>query len=98
VAGSYYYKVSGTFGIIGKLYGTIDFGIIKADVTVKIYAMIKGTFEAYHEMVLAIAVNVNAKASVKINLRLFSIKISFSFSMTIEQKYTLGSNNEINAP
>ena len=98
VAGSYYYKVSGTFGIIGKLYGTIDFGIIKADVTVNIYALIKGTFEAYREMVLAISVGVNAKASVKINLGLFSIKISFSFSMTIEQEYTLGSNNEINAP
>ncbi len=98
VAGSYYYKVSGTFGIIGKLYGAIDFGIIKADVTVNIYALVKGTFEAYRQMLLAISIGVEAKASVKINLGLFSIKISFKFSMTIEQEYTLGSNNEIDAP
>lgn len=98
VEGSYYYKVSGTFVIIGKLYGSIDFGIIKADVTVKIYALVKGVFEAYREMILAISIGVEAKASIKINLGFFSIKISFSFSMTIEQEYTLGSNNEIDAP
>src|SRR5690606_19183603 len=34
--GSYYFMLQGSVGIIGKLYGTIDFAIIKADVNVDI--------------------------------------------------------------
>lgn len=91
VEGTYYYKVTGTIGIIGYMYAIVDFGIIKADVNITIKAFVRGTFEAYREMLLAMEISVTARASIKINLGLFSITIKFSFAIKITQEYSFGS-------
>lgn len=95
---SYYYMLKGTIGIIGRLYGSIDFGIISAnvDITVKVYAT--ATFEAYNKMPLAIVASVDVKVSAKINLGIFSIKISFSFTAEIRQDVTIGTDRTKDAP
>jgi hypothetical protein len=95
---SYYYWLQGTFGIIGILYGSLDFGIISAtvNITVKVYA--QATLEAYNKMPLAIVASVDVKVSAKLNLGLFSIKINFSFKAKIQTDLTIGTDNTANAP
>ncbi|MEN0003815.1 MAG: hypothetical protein AAF798_06715, partial [Bacteroidota bacterium] len=88
LSGEYYFWLQGTFGIIGKIYGSVDFGIISADVTIEIKIMAQITFESYEDIVLSVIASVKAKASVKINLGLFKIKISFSFSLRVKQSFT----------
>jgi uncharacterized protein YegP (UPF0339 family)/LysM repeat protein len=95
---SYYYWLQGTLGLIGKLYGTIDFAIISASVniTIKIYA--QATLEAYNKMPLAIVASVDVKVSAKLNLGIFSITIHFSFSARISLDLTVGTDRTKDAP
>ncbi|RBL89313.1 LysM peptidoglycan-binding domain-containing protein [Chitinophaga flava] len=82
---SYYFKVTGTVGIIGKLFGTVDFAIIKAEVNVDIRILASFTFAPYEDIVLNLSASVEISVSISINLGLFKIKISFSFSAKISQ-------------
>lgn len=92
--GDYYFKMMGTVGLIGKLYGTIDFAIIKADVNVLVQVYLQITYESFRAIPITVAAHVSVKVSVKINLGLFSIKISFSFSATVKASATLGQDSE----
>ena len=93
VQGSYYFWLQGQFGIIGKLYGTVDFAVIKADVQVLVQLVAKITYESFRAIPLSISAHVSIKVSLKINLGLFSITISFSFAATISADLTIGSNS-----
>src|SRR5690606_37624228 len=83
VQGNYYFKLQGSFGVIGKLYGTVDFAVIKADVELLVQIVAKVTYESFRAIPLSLSAHVSVKVSVKINLGLFSISISFSFATTI---------------
>lgn len=93
VQDNYYFWLQGTFGVIGKLYGTIDFAIIKADVQLLVQVVAQVTFESYRAIPLSISAHVSIKVSIKINLGLFSISISFSFAATISADLTIGSDS-----
>lgn len=82
---SYYFWLKGTAGIIGKLFGTVDFAIIKAEVNIDIRILASFTFAPYEPIELNLSASVSVSLSVKINLGLFKIKISFSFSAKISQ-------------
>lgn len=88
--GDYYFWLQGTFGIIGHLYGSIDFVIIKAsvDINLKLYAQI--TLASYSPIPITVSVSVSVSASATINLGLFKISVSFSFSTHIRESFTLG--------
>ncbi|CAM0553739.1 hypothetical protein EHLJMEHL_03833 [Vreelandella titanicae] len=94
VQGDYYFKLTGTFGLIGRLYGSINFAIIKADldITVKVYIQI--TYESFRKIPLMLAAEVNVSVKVKIDLGLFSISISLSFAATIREELTIGSDSQ----
>lgn len=97
--GDYYFWLQGTFGIIGHLYGSIDFVIIKAsvDINLKLYAQI--TLASYSPIPITVSVEVSVSASASINLGLFKISVSFSFSTHIRESFTLGYlQNPKNAP
>lgn len=94
----YYFKLQGTIGLIGKLYGTVDFVIIKADVELLIQVYVQATYESYRAMPLVIAAHVSVKVSLKIDLWLFSITISFSFAMTVKAQVTIGQDEIQKAP
>ncbi|NNA55332.1 hypothetical protein [Pseudomonas koreensis] len=89
IQGAYYFWLRGTVGIIGKLFGTIDFAIIKANVNVEIRLMLELTYESYVSIAMTVLASVDVSVSVKIDLGLFSIKISFSFSMRIKESFTI---------
>lgn len=86
---NYYFKLSGTVGVIGKLYGSVDFGIIKANVNVEIKILVQLTYESFVSLTITVSALVEASASVKIDLGLFSIKLSFSFSLRVQESFTL---------
>lgn len=88
----YYFKVKGTVGIIGLLYGSVDFAIISASLNVKIVLSISITYEAYREIPLTATASVEVSLKVKINLGLFSISISLSFSATVSAEFKIGAN------
>ncbi|GAA3927861.1 LysM peptidoglycan-binding domain-containing protein [Chitinophaga oryziterrae] len=86
---SYYFWFRGTVGIIGKLYGTVDFAIVKADVNIDIRLLVQMTFAPYEPIELSITASVSVSLRITINLGLFKIKISFSFSARIQEGITI---------
>ncbi|HMB93731.1 MAG TPA: hypothetical protein VKP65_22960, partial [Rhodothermales bacterium] len=78
-------SLKGQFGIIGELYGSVDFVIIKASVNVRLQASVgivlkfERSIPNSGEILLYIEASVSVSVKVKINLGLFSISISFSF-------------------
>ena len=94
VQGDYYFKLAGTFGIIGKLYGSVDFAIIKADVSLTVMVYVKIEYESFRKIPLTLSASVKVSVSVKIDLGLFSIKISLSFSASITEQLTIGSDSQ----
>ena len=77
--------LQGQFGVIGQIYGAIDFVVVKASVNVLLQASIG--IVIYYEppfsdgsILLYIQASVSVSVKVEINLGLFSIKISFSFN------------------
>jgi LysM repeat protein len=87
--GAYYFWLRGTIGIIGKVFGTVDFAIIKADVSIEVKVMVQLTYESYQSITLTIVAFVSVSVSISIDLGLFSIKISFSFSMRLKETFTI---------
>lgn len=86
---SYYFWFRGTAGIMGKLYGTVDFAIVKADVNVAISLLAQITFAPYEPIELSLTASVSVSLRITINLGLFKIKVSFSFSARIQESVTI---------
>lgn len=84
-----YYWIQGTIGIVGQLYGKVDFVVIKVSVSVRASITTTLTLEAYEPIVVKLNVDVEASASVTI---LF-IDVSFSFSVTLEEEFVIGSKS-----
>lgn len=90
----YYFKLSGTVGIMGTLYGKVDFGIISASLNVKIVLSLQIVYESYRAIPLIATASVDVSLEVKINLGLFSITLSFSFHMVATAKFVIGENQK----
>jgi LysM repeat protein len=82
-----YFKCQGIAALHGKIYGSVDFVVVKVSVTLEAYAQISIIYECYQPMLIAMLVSVSAEASIKI---LF-IRIHFSFSVKLEIEFTVGS-------
>lgn len=87
VAPSKYYWGQGIAAIYGKLYGKIDFKVIKVSVTLEAYAQASVIFEAYQSTVFRLDVGVNIEAEAEV---LF-FSVSFSFSAHLDVSFTVGS-------
>jgi len=99
VEGEYFFWLQGTFGLIGRVYGSVNFVVIKAEVnlTIKLYAQI--TFASYEPIPITVYASVDASASLEINLGFFKITLHFSFSVTIKETFTIGAlQNPNDAP
>jgi LysM repeat protein len=84
-----YYWFQGTAGIVGKLYGAVDFKIIKASVIIVARAQATITLEAHRRAYVELLLEVTASASVEI---LF-ITVHFSFDLTLDASFTLGADS-----
>ncbi|MEW2354556.1 LysM domain-containing protein [Spirillospora sp. NPDC029432] len=89
VQGSYYFLVRGTAGLLGRLYGSVDFSIVKADVDVRISVLAEIAYESFVSLSLSVVMSVDVSASVRIDVGLFTIKISFRFSMRLKETFSI---------
>ncbi|CAN5747499.1 hypothetical protein BH11BAC7_BH11BAC7_11530 [soil metagenome] len=82
-----YFKCQGMAALHGKVYGSVDFVVVKVSITLEAYAQVSILYESYQPMYITLSVSVSAQASIKI---LF-IRIHFSFSIKLEISFTIGS-------
>jgi hypothetical protein len=99
-------SLQGQFGIIGEIYGSIDFVIIKASVNVRIEASVGIVlmFEPHVQggsdgsVLLYVQASVSVNVTVSIDCGLFSIDISFSFNASFRFDWQLaGQKSDSNA-
>lgn len=86
---SYYFSIHGTVGLMGSVFGEVDFAIIKAAVNVGIEVYVDFRFASYENIALTVAAAVRASASLTLNLGLFKLHISFSFSIQVKETLTI---------
>jgi hypothetical protein len=86
---SYYFRLRGTFGIAGRLYGSVDFSVVKAEVNVSLSVMVELVYESYASLSISVVLAVDVAVSISIEFGAFAIKISFSFSMRLKETFTL---------
>ena len=97
VAKSYYYRIAGTIGIIGKIYGSVNFAVVKASVDLTVTISLQAVIEACEPLLIAFQAKVDVSLSIEIDLWLFSVTIHLTFSMTVRESFTLGAR-EPNPP
>ncbi len=90
VASATYFRAQGIAALHGKIYGYVDFKVVKVSVTLEAYAQVSAIFESYQPTVFLLEVSVRAEAKVKV---LF-VKVSFSFHVQLDLSYTLGSASQ----
>lgn len=93
-------SLQGEFGVIGEIYGSVDFVIIKASVNVTLQASIgvillmEGSTGG--SILLYVKASVKVSASVKISFGFFSVSISFSFNASFRFDWQLaGSGTDL---
>lgn len=82
-----YYRIQGTIAITGRLYGSINFAIIQASLSITAYASVSLVIEAHQPIYIAMSVGVSVEVSIKI----IFFTIHCSFSATISASFTIGS-------
>ena len=83
-----YYWAQGSAGLIGKLYGSVDFKVIKVSVSIEAEATVTFTFGSYRATFIELNVRVRVNASVKV---LF-VRVSYSFKLDLKASFTIGSD------
>lgn len=87
---NFYYMIQARVALVGKIYGSVDLGIITADLDVEIRASIRFTMEAYRAIDIFFEVSISLSLRVRINLGLFKITIRLSFSMKMSFSFQIG--------
>lgn len=87
VAPARFFRCQGIAALHGKVYGSVDFGVIKVSVTLEAYAQVSILYESYQPMQIAFVVDVRAEASVTI----IFVSVSFSFHVRLEMDFKIGS-------
>lgn len=82
-----YLSLTGTIAIVGRVYATVDFAVIKASVDLTAYAMVTLRMASYEPMFIALEAGVR----VSVSLKILFVKVRFSFSATIREEFTIGS-------
>jgi hypothetical protein len=93
--------LQGQFGVIGELYGTLDFVIIKASVNVRIQASLGLQILIQDglggDILLYVEASLTVSVSLKINLGFFSISIGFSFKASFRFEWKLMNSGNSNS-
>ncbi len=76
-------------GIVGKLYGSIDFKIISVSVSVEAHAIVTLTLEAYQATLVELDVGVEVDAEV----HFLFFTVSFSFSLQLQTSFEIGTSS-----
>ncbi|MEO9527788.1 MAG: hypothetical protein ABJG32_10465, partial [Roseibium sp.] len=90
LSGEYFFWLRGTFGVLGHVYGSVDFVVVKASVDIRLKVYVQITLAAYEPIPVTVSAEVTASASITINLGLFKIHLSFSFALKITETFEIG--------
>lgn len=88
----FYYMIQARVALVGKIYASIDLGIISANLDIEVRVSIRVTLEAYRAIEIFFTASISVSLKVKINLGLFKITINLSFEMNLSLEFTVGSN------
>jgi hypothetical protein len=96
-AASTFIAVRGQVGILGEIYGYVDFGIVKAGVSVRVWVAYGFDMKTDHRIRLYIEAGVSVTVSVVIaRFKVFGhtieISLHFSFSTTVDYSVYIGSD------
>lgn len=94
LAKQFYYYLSGTAGIQGRLYGHVDLSIIKASVDVTITIASQMAYEAYRDLEIAVIAEVEIHIKLKIGRKPFQIKINIDYSARIREAFVIEANGK----
>jgi len=86
----FYYMIQARVSLVGKIYGSVDLGIIQADLEVEVVVSLRLTLEAYKAIDVFFEVRISLSLRVRINLGLFKITIKLSFKMNMSFNFTIG--------
>jgi hypothetical protein len=86
LAHEHYFRMQGTIGIVGQLEGAINFAIIKAQVSLKVYADARIVIESHQP----IHFGLDAGIEVELLVEVLFINIHLSFKAHISQNFTIG--------
>jgi hypothetical protein len=86
-----YHWAQGIVAIHGKVYGEVDFAVVKASVTLEAYAQASVVLESYRATRFALEVRVRAEAEIEI---LF-VTVSFSFDVELDLSFTVGADRPV---
>ena len=92
----YYFALTGTMGVQGRLYGSISFAIISADLNVAILIYVRITFVSYEPIPITAKASVDVTLTVMIDLGLFKISIHLGFKTQVEATFVL--DNPMHGP
>ncbi|BAV05475.1 hypothetical protein SAMN05421788_10573 [Filimonas lacunae] len=87
-----YYRFSATVGIVGHIYGQVNFAIISAQFDILAYIYATLVIESHRAIPINFQAGVTIRLTVRINLGLFKISISLSFSATISASFSIGTD------
>lgn len=82
----FYYAAKAVAGIYGRLFLSVDFGILSVSANAEVRAYASVVFESYQPMLFAVDLDLKVGASIKI---LF-VKISFSFHFSMHMDFSIG--------
>lgn len=90
-----YVIVAGRYGVIGEIFGYVDFRIVRAGVSVRVWASVGVVLETWKPTILFFEAGVSVRVTVVIaRIKIFGkkieIKASFSFSATIRYDWEIG--------
>jgi hypothetical protein len=85
-----YYAVQGALEIVGRLYGNINFGIVKASLDITVHVLAKVIFISYEPIDIYLEAGISVRLTIEIDLGLFSINIHFSFDATVKEHFQVG--------
>jgi len=83
-----YHWAKAMVALHGKVWGQVDFKVVKATVTLEAYAQASATFESYRATLFELEVRVRAEAEIEI----FWVSISFSFNLELDLSFPVGSD------
>ena len=82
-----YYRAAATAALIGRIHGSVDFGVISAQVEILAVASATLVLEAHR----ATVVRLEARVSVDVHIKILFVRLDFSFSAMVRAEFVIGS-------
>ncbi len=87
-----FFAVTGMVEVIGHLYGSVDFTVIKARIDLLVQVTLQVVFQIYEAVTVTLDATVSISVSFEVDLGVFSFSIDLEFHASIEEQVVFGSH------